>query len=127
MALFFDTKGICWVLLAILAVILVCLLDLRCSAARDERARREEAPQFVPPAAWNSATPAITKRAVTRAAAVSKTSRSRRIHPASSPMPARSVSQMAPVQTARMRRKKRTLLTAREPETSPAAPKKISR
>ena len=46
MALFFDTKGICWVLLAILAVSLVCLLDLRCSAARDERARREEAPQF---------------------------------------------------------------------------------
>ena len=46
MTLFFDTKGICWVLLAILAVSLVCLLDLRCSAARDERARREEAPQF---------------------------------------------------------------------------------
>ena len=46
MALFFDTKGICWTLLAVLAVVVVCLLDLRCSAARDERARREDAPQF---------------------------------------------------------------------------------
>lgn len=46
MALFFDTKGICWTLLAVLAVVVVCLLDLRCSAARDERARREDMPQF---------------------------------------------------------------------------------
>lgn len=46
MALFFDTKGICWTLLAVLAVVLVCLLDLRCSTARDERARREDAPPF---------------------------------------------------------------------------------
>ncbi len=44
MALFFDTKGICWTLLAVLAVVLACLLDLRCAAARDARARRADAP-----------------------------------------------------------------------------------
>lgn len=45
MALFFDAKGIKWTLLVLLAVLLVCLLDLKCASARDERARRDGLPR----------------------------------------------------------------------------------
>ncbi len=43
--MFFNTRGICWTLLAIVCVILLCILDLKCSFARDERARNEKVPQ----------------------------------------------------------------------------------
>ena len=46
MSMFFNVRGTCWVLLAILLVALVCVIDLRCSVARDERARERNAPQF---------------------------------------------------------------------------------
>ena len=46
MSMFFDRKGILLTLSVILVVILVCVIDLRCSSVRDERARRENMPQF---------------------------------------------------------------------------------
>ena len=46
MSMFFDRKGILVTLSVILVVILICVIDLRCSCARDERARRENTPQF---------------------------------------------------------------------------------
>ncbi|MDO5318450.1 MAG: hypothetical protein Q4G65_07495 [bacterium] len=46
MSMFFDRKGILLTLSIIFVVILLCVIDLRCSSARDERARRENAPQF---------------------------------------------------------------------------------
>ena len=38
--MFFDVKGIKWTIIAILAVVVLCILDLHCSFARD-RAERE--------------------------------------------------------------------------------------
>ena len=46
MSMFFDRRGILLTLAIIFAVILLCVIDLRCSSARDERARRENTPQF---------------------------------------------------------------------------------
>lgn len=36
--MFFDVRGICWTLIAILAVIALCALDLHCSNRRDAKA-----------------------------------------------------------------------------------------
>ena len=46
MSMFFDRRGILLTLAIIFVVILLCVIDLRCSSARDERARRENTPQF---------------------------------------------------------------------------------
>ena len=44
--MFFDRRGILLTLAIIFVVILLCVIDLRCSSARDERARRENTPLF---------------------------------------------------------------------------------
>ena len=44
--MFFNYRGTGWVLFAILVVVLLCVLDLRCSFLRDEkRAKESDAPQ----------------------------------------------------------------------------------
>ena len=35
--MFFDVKGICWTLAALLVVVLVCTVDLTCASGRDSR------------------------------------------------------------------------------------------
>ncbi|MGN0847457.1 MAG: hypothetical protein ACI4RA_08760 [Kiritimatiellia bacterium] len=46
MSMFFNMRGTYWTLLTILLVVLVCIVDLRCSTARDERARERNSLQF---------------------------------------------------------------------------------